>query len=148
MRSYAIGALALFSVAIFAGCMDFGLDERAYRCEEDPSVCGEGWFCNAEGFCERGDGPTVGADAGFEDPEPAVCGENGEDEVCDDENPCTENECTEDGECEHEPLPDNTPCGEGCLCEDGEPVDLTDCPEEQCPSGHECCDDGTCRPNC
>ncbi len=139
MRSVVFASILLAGSVWIIGCLDFGLDDRRYRCGDDPGACGEGWVCS-EGFCAKEPG-----DAGA--PQPATCEGENDGDVCDDENPCTNNACDDDGVCVHDPLPNNTPCGEGCLCLDGEPAEPGDCPQG-CRSSETCCPDGTCRPTC
>lgn len=126
--------IAIISITLtlgLAACIDFGLSDRRYRCDNDPEICGEGWVCNDEGFCaeagdaaaSRIDGSSPPADAETSQPDAQVC-EPGANE-CDDGNLCTNSHCSPtESVCKH--------------------------PERRCErSGFECCpEDGVCRAGC
>ena len=169
-------ALILVTLAALGGCVDFGLDSRRFRCDGDPSICGEGWICGTDGFCTRdapadaaaGDGMTSGElcgngadddDNGQTDCEDDACGAAS----CDDQSICTADTCMAGGACASEPLEGS--CGTGCTCEPaGTPSEVacgdmidndqdgdidcndSDCP--QCAGGLLCCQDGGCRATC
>jgi hypothetical protein len=144
------------ALAALAACVDFGLDQRRFRCDGDPRVCADGWSCSSEGYCVR----TSGADASGE-----VCGndvdDDGDDlvdcqdpdcgpESCDDRNPCTNDSCPSGGICTNEAKPVGPNCGNtGCMCESGgTPVEII-CNDEMDNDGDELvdCDDPDC-PGC
>ena len=118
-----LGALCLTS-ALALACVDFGLDDRRYRCLEDPEICGEGWICAADGYCApRGDADPDAPDADLGAPDAEFCAP-GEGQ-CDDGDLCTISRCDqESGQCEHTPR-------------------RCDGPGLQC-----CPDDGSCRTEC
>jgi hypothetical protein len=116
-------------------CISFDLDRRQFRCDDDPTVCGEGYGCGAEGFCVEGvsdAGPGIDGDV---DRCAGRCGE-----------------------------PDGAFCGIGCVCMEGVATEvncndgidndgdgLVDCQDPDCPSCMgtlSCCADGACRMSC
>lgn len=118
---------ALLTAAItlaLTGCIDFELEDRRFRCVDDPEICGQGSVCNEYGFCAPpGDASPAAKDADQERPDAQLCtpGER----QCDDGNLCTISRCSSEGnECEHTPR----------RCE---------------PESFQCCpSDGICRAQC
>jgi hypothetical protein len=109
---------ALAALLALAACVDFGLDERRYRCLEDPEICGDGWACNGYGYCApEGDADPHAVDADPSAPDAQLCSP-GEGE-CDDGNLCTISRCSATtGTCEHTPRRCDAP-GFQCCPEDG-----------------------------
>ena len=164
--STAGSAIAGLAVTAAVACVDFNLDERRFRCDGNPDVCGAGWQCGSDGFCERssdgGGDPAVDAASTTSDAGGAICSDAGS---CNDDNPCTTDPCTSSDTCEHTPVTDGTGCGVGCTCSaDGQPEEVAcgdggdndgdgdpDCNDADCPScqgGLMCCASGACRTQC
>jgi hypothetical protein len=55
--------------------------------------------------------------------------------LCDDQNPCTQDWCEPDTGCMSEPLPDGYDCGACRMCQDTVCVDIADCEDEGCGCG-------------
>lgn len=175
-RQVLVRAVVLVALAALGGCVDFGLESRRFRCDGDPTICGEGWMCGADGFCTRSAAADAAAGDGMAAGE--LCG-NGEDDdddgrtdcqdeacgavSCDDRNACTEDTCMSDGACARQLLAGS--CGTGCTCEPaGAPSEVAcgdmadndqdgdiDCNDADCPrcvGGLLCCPDGGCRSTC
>lgn len=164
-------------LVLWAACFDFGVDTRRYRCDTDPTICGAGRVCGADGFCEPA--PMM-SDAALSDAPASEQCHNGLDDdsdelvdcrdpdcgaaSCMDDNPCTTDVCSGTGMCENGPVSDETNCGMGCSCRAGVPTELAcgdssdndgdgafDCEDDDCPMcgpGLMCCAGGSCRPNC
>jgi hypothetical protein len=151
---------------VLAGCIELDLEDRLFRCDGDPTICGEGWYCQPDGFCVEMDGRELCGNGIDDDGDGLVdcvdvdCGLAS----CDDDNPCTIDSCLDDGTCVSEPVAGDPSCGIGCLCSGGEPTEiacgdrvdndgdgLIDCQDDDCPGCEgnlECCDDGACRASC
>ena len=169
MKPGALVACAVAAAVIAAACVDFGLDRRRFRCEGDPSICGAGWSCAADGYCVEGAAIDAGGevcgnaldddDDGDVDCQDVECGAAS----CDDDNPCTTDTCPLGGVCENVARLDGS-CGVGCMCMDGDPfevictdgldndgddqVDCLDADCDACTAGLQCCADGGCRASC
>lgn len=147
MRWLALAAL------LVTGCADFNLDDRRFRCAEDPAICGPGARCAEDGYCTALDAPPIDA--------PTACDGAGE---CDDDNPCTIDGCSTGGICAHDPDLGATCGSAGCVCQDGVKTEeacgdridndgdgAPDCRDSDCEScmgGLSCCDNGACDFNC
>jgi hypothetical protein len=146
-RALAAGLVTAMVVA----CIDFDLDRRRFRCSADPTICGEGSTCGADGYC------TTAGDAGPADAPPdTALGEicmNGADDDGGGDIDCADPEC-----------PADTTCGTGCVCMGAGPQEvacgdrldndgdqLPDCLDPDCPrcmGTLQCCPTGACATTC
>jgi len=111
LKSVLIGCTLLFFVFFIIGCF-------AVPCDNDED-CDDGRFCNGEErcntVCERGPLPCATI---------VLCDENNDicscwtHDDCEDNNPCTFDQCFTDGTCGNEPI--ECPEGENCNPSTGE----------------------------
>ena len=108
-------------------------------CVTDTEPCDEGLTCCSTGCCDTQSDIACcggcGLACGGRDPvcDRGTCEECNQNWECDDDNPCTNDVCTEDSKCVNEPRPDGEACGSGNVCCDGECVECcwdTDCDDD------------------
>ena len=150
-------AVALLALA---ACGSPSIDDGDIGCGPG-GTCPSGFECAPDNRCRRkAGGGGGGGDAGV----PIDARRDGPlcSFSCDDDNPCTTDQCVGPDRCEHPPA--NGVCGEGCLCLDGDPREVScddgvdndqdgvrDCRDGndcECVIGFNCCNDGFCRAQC